>query len=72
MLVVLVRAWADCSTWLWHLLDSQSPSQRARGVSRAGPAPGTGRALGLSGRVTEVIQSHSSAHRQLLMPAKLR
>lgn len=66
-------------TWLWHLLDSHCPSQKAGGVSRAGPGLGrAGPGPSTTPRQSPGLwdghwgQSHSSAHMQVLVPAELR
>lgn len=79
-LLVPIPAWADRSTWLWHLLDGHSPSQKHGGPAGQGQLPARplcapGRAPGLPGCVTDTlagVQSQSAAHRKFLTPAKLR
>lgn len=71
-----LQCWWSCSLpglpWLGQLLDSHSPSQKAGGVGRAGPAPGPRQSPGAVRMCHWGIQPHSPAHRQFLIPAELR
>lgn len=82
-LLVPVPAWADRSTWLWHLLDGHSPSQKhggqqGRASSRHGCSVPQAEPRGCQDvSLTHLthwqgVQSQSAAHRKFLTPAKLR
>lgn len=80
----MAAGWCSCSlprlTWLWHLLDSHSPSQKAgggqqgrasSGQGRASPQKPPGRAPGLWGCVTGGF-SPTALSQAIFNPAGLR